>query len=217
MPAPRGVPQIEVRFDIDANGIVNVSAKDMATGKEQKITITSSSGLNDADIDRMVKEAEEHRADDEKRRAEIDTKNRAEQLLYNTRKVLDENRDKLDAAEISEADEALGDLEKAIESNDSDRIKTASERVEKGVPQDSRANVQLHQLRRPRRRPNPNQPRQLRRRNRRRIRSHRNLIPPNNPPHPCGRPIVARAVVYGKASHAPFARSPDNSVQLPNL
>jgi len=122
LPAPRGVPQIEVTFDIDANGIVNVSAKDRATGKEQKITITASSGLSESEIDRMVKDAEQHKEEDEKRRKEVDTKHRAEQLLYATEKTLNENREKIPAADASAIDHAINDLKAAIESNDSSRI-----------------------------------------------------------------------------------------------
>ena len=122
LPAPRGVPQIEVTFDIDANGIVNVSAKDVATGKEQKITITASSGLSDGDIERMVKDAEQHRDEDEKRRREIDVKHRAEQLLYATEKTLNENRDKIPGADAIAIDHAISDLKSAVEANDTARI-----------------------------------------------------------------------------------------------
>ncbi len=127
MPAPRGMPQIEVTFDIDANGIVNVSAKDQATGKEQKITITASSGLNEGDIDRMVNEAEEHKAEDEARRKEIDIRNQAEQLVYTTEKTLNENREKLPAQEVSAVDQAITDLKTAIETNDLSRIETGTQ------------------------------------------------------------------------------------------
>ena len=98
-PAPRGVPQVEVTFDIDANGIVNVSAKDLGTGKEQKITITSSSGLNKDDVDKMVKEAESHAEEDKKKKEEIEVRNRADSMIYNTEKLLKENREKLPEAE----------------------------------------------------------------------------------------------------------------------
>ena len=127
MPAPRGVPQIEVTFDIDANGIVNVSAKDMATGKEQQITITASSGLNDADIDRMVKEAEQHKDEDERRRKEIEARNRAEQLAYATERTLNENRETLPLADVSTIEKAIADLKAAIESNDAERIERETE------------------------------------------------------------------------------------------
>src|SRR5205814_6596697 len=92
-PAPRGIPQVEVTFDIDANGIVNVSAKDLGTGKEQKITITSSSGLSKDDINKMVKEAESHSDEDKRKREEIETRNHADSLAYQTEKMLNENRD----------------------------------------------------------------------------------------------------------------------------
>ena len=99
-PAPRGVPQIEVAFDIDANGIVNVSAKDVATGKEQKITISGSSGLNKDDVDRMVKDAEAHAAEDKTRRELIDARNQADSLAYSVEKTINENRDRLPAADV---------------------------------------------------------------------------------------------------------------------
>ena len=122
MPAPRGVPKIEVTFDIDANGIVNVSAKDMATGKEQKITITASSGLLDEEIDRMVEDAEKHKADDEKKKKEVETRNQAEQLVYATEKTLSENREKLPAGDISNVEKEIANLKSAIEANDTERI-----------------------------------------------------------------------------------------------
>ncbi len=131
LPAPRGVPQIEVTFDIDANGIVNVSAKDRATGKEQKITITASSGLSESEIDRMVKDAESHKTEDEKRRKEIDTKHRAEALVYSTEKTLNENREKIPAADASAIDRAIADLKSAIESNDIERIERETENLTK--------------------------------------------------------------------------------------
>ncbi|MCP4605832.1 MAG: molecular chaperone DnaK [Proteobacteria bacterium] len=131
MPAPRGIPQIEVTFDIDANGIFNVSARDTATGKEQKITIAGSSGLNENEIDRMVAEAEQHKAEDEKHRKEIDLRNQAEHLVYTTEKTLNENREKLPAAEANEIDHAIGDLKSAIEANDSTRIEKGVENLTK--------------------------------------------------------------------------------------
>ncbi len=127
--APRGTPQIEVTFDIDANGIVNVSAKDTATGKEQQITITASSGLSHAEIETMVKEAEQHKDDDEKRRKEIETRNRAEQILYATEKTLNENREKLPIADVNEVDTALAGLRSAIESKDALRIEQETENL----------------------------------------------------------------------------------------
>jgi molecular chaperone DnaK len=129
MPAPRGVPQIEVTFDIDANGIVNVSAKDVATGKAQQITITASSGLSDTEIDRMVKEAEQHKDEDEKRRKDIETRNRAEQLVHTTEKTLNENRDKLPLSDVSAVDHAIAGLKAAIEANDIARIEQETENL----------------------------------------------------------------------------------------
>ena len=113
--APRGVPQIEVAFDIDANGIVNVSAKDLGTGKEQKITITSSSGLSESEIENMVKEAEQHGDEDKARRQQVETRNRLDGLVYSTQKTLDENKDKLDAAALGELEEALTAARKTLE------------------------------------------------------------------------------------------------------
>jgi molecular chaperone DnaK len=128
-PAPRGVPQIEVTFDIDANGIVNVSAKDLGTGKEQQITITSSSGLAEQEIDQMVKDAEMHSEEDKKRREAIDVKNQADSMVYQTEKLLNENREKIPAGEISTIEEAIKQTKEAIESNDTDRIKAAMEEL----------------------------------------------------------------------------------------
>jgi molecular chaperone DnaK len=126
-PAQRGVPQIEVTFDIDANGIVNVSAKDNGTGKEQKITITSSSGLNKDDIDKMVKEAESHADDDKRKREEIEAKNRADSTVYQVEKALSENRGKISEADAKAVDAALADAKKALEEGGVDRINKAVE------------------------------------------------------------------------------------------
>src|SRR4051812_34913437 len=117
-PAPRGVPQIEVTFDIDANGIVNVSAKDMATQKEQKITITASSGLSKDEVDRMMKEAESHADDDKTRKEEIETRNHADQAVYVAEKTIRESGDKLGAAERAAIESAANDLKSSIEQND---------------------------------------------------------------------------------------------------
>ena len=108
-PAPRGVPQVEVAFDIDANGIVNVAAKDMATGKEQKITISGSSGLSKDDVDRMVKDAQSHAADDQARRELIDARNQADSLAYQVEKTVNENRDKLPVGELSKVEAAIAE------------------------------------------------------------------------------------------------------------
>jgi len=124
MPAPRGVPKIEVTFDIDANGIVNVSAKDTATGREQKISITSSSGLSDREIDEMVKSAEQHRAEDEEHRKAVAIKNEAEQLVFATERTLNENRGKLHNIAIGEVESAIANLKVAIENNDTARIES---------------------------------------------------------------------------------------------
>ncbi len=130
-PAPRGIPQIEVTFDIDANGILNVGAKDTATGKEQKITITHSSGLGKDEIDRMVKDAESHAEEDKKRRQEIEARNQLDTLVYTTEKMLNENREKIPVGEISSIEEALQEGKKALESNNVDQIRQAMDRITK--------------------------------------------------------------------------------------
>ena len=122
--APRGVPQIQVTFDIDKNGIVNVSAKDLGTNKEQKITIKSSSGLSDEEIDRMVKEAKENEEADKKRKEEVDLRNEVDQLLFQTDKTLEEVKDKVDAAEIKKVEDALDALKKAQEANNLEEMKS---------------------------------------------------------------------------------------------
>jgi molecular chaperone DnaK len=125
--APRGVPQIEVTFDIDANGIVNVSAKDMATQKEQKITITSSSGLSKDEVDKMMKEAESHAEEDRKRKEEIETRNHADQAAYAAEKMLADSGDKLSAADKQPIESAVADLKRAIEKNDVAEMKRTME------------------------------------------------------------------------------------------
>ena len=127
-PAPRGVPQIEVTFDIDANGIVNVSAKDKGTGKEQQIRIQASGGLNDSDIEKMVKEAEQFAEEDKKRRAAAEAKNNAESLIHTTEKQLGEHGDKVDASVKTEIETALAEAKTAVESGDADEMqqKTAA-------------------------------------------------------------------------------------------
>lgn len=129
-PAPRGIPQVEVTFDIDANGILNVTAKDKATGKEQKVTITASTNLNKSDIDRMMNEARSHEADDRKRRELIDAKNTADNLVYQTEKALRDLGDKVPSAERGEIETKINDLKTAAQSDDISRIKQASEKVE---------------------------------------------------------------------------------------
>jgi molecular chaperone DnaK len=135
-PAPRGVPQVEVTFDIDANGIVNVSAKDVGTGREQKITITASSGLSKEEIDRMVKDAESHAGEDEKKKAEIEARNRLDGLVYSVEKTMAENKDKLDAtaagdieSAIAEAKTALGGTDPDAMNNAFDKLQTASHKL----------------------------------------------------------------------------------------
>ncbi len=130
LPAPRGIPQIEVTFDLDANGILNVSAKDKGTGKEQKITITASSGLSKDDIDRMVKEAELHAEEDNSRREEVDTKNHADNLAYQTEKTLNEMGDRIPADLKSEAEGKVAAIRSAIQSAGTDQIKRAVEELE---------------------------------------------------------------------------------------
>jgi molecular chaperone DnaK len=130
-PAPRGMPQVEVSFDIDANGIVNVSAKDMGTGKEQKITITSSSGLAKEEIDRMVKDADAHAEEDKKRRESIEVHNQLDTLIYNTEKTVNENKDKIAANDLEEIETALGDGKKALASEDTSVMQEAMEKVTK--------------------------------------------------------------------------------------
>src|SRR5512134_1172267 len=126
--APRGVPQIEVTFDIDANGIVNVSAKDMATGKTQAITITSSSGLSKEEVDRMVKDAQAHAEEDHKRRELVDLRNQADSLAYNLEKLLSENREKVGEAQAKEIEEAVAEARKAAEGEDEAAIRSAMDR-----------------------------------------------------------------------------------------
>ena len=126
-PAPRGMPQIEVTFDIDANGILNVSAKDTATGKEQKITITASSGLTDAEIEQMVKDAAAHAEEDKQKREEVETRNRADSLVYETEKNLKEFDDKVDDATKEKVSNAVERVKSALAANNSEEIKAASD------------------------------------------------------------------------------------------
>jgi molecular chaperone DnaK len=131
--APRGLPQIEVAFDIDANGILNVSAKDLGTGKEQRITITASSGLGKDEIDRMVKDAQSHSEEDRKRREEIEAKNRLDSLIYSTEKTFNENKTRLDAGEVSNFESALADARKALESGGTENMNQAAERLQQSA------------------------------------------------------------------------------------
>ena len=130
-PAPRGVPRIEVKFDIDANGIVHVSAKDLGTGKEQKITIQSDSGMSKEDIDRMVKEAKAHEAEDKKRKEAIDTKNQGEALSYQAEKTIKDLGDKADKAKVAEVEKANAALKEALKGTDTEAIKKATEALQK--------------------------------------------------------------------------------------
>lgn len=129
--APRGVPRIEVTFNIDANGIVNVSAKDLGTGKEQKITIKSSSGLDKSEIDRMVKEAAAHEAEDKKRKEAIEAKNNADSLIYQAEKTIKDMGNKADASKVSEIKDKIAALKEAMKTDDTDKIKAASEALTK--------------------------------------------------------------------------------------
>src|SRR5215210_1395517 len=129
-PAPRGMPQVEVTFDIDANGIVNVSAKDMGTGREQKITITASSGLSKEEIDKMMRDAESHSADDVKKREEIEARNRLDGLHYQVEKTFNENKEKVDQAAASDIEAALADAKKATEEGGVERMNDAFNRLQ---------------------------------------------------------------------------------------
>lgn len=128
-PAPRGVPQIEVTFDIDANGIVHVSAKDMGTGNEQKITITSSSNLSEADIEKAVKEAEKFAAEDKQKKEEAEARNKAETLVYDTEKTLKELGDKVESQDRAKVEEEIGNVKKALEGNNAEEINKATEKL----------------------------------------------------------------------------------------
>jgi len=129
-PAARGIPQVEVTFDIDANGILHVTAKDKASGKEQKVTITASTNLNKSDIDRMVNEARSHEAEDKKRRELIDAKNTADSLVYQTEKALRDLGDKVPAAERGEIENKINDLKSAAQGDDISQINKSSEVVQ---------------------------------------------------------------------------------------
>ncbi|MBR5791769.1 MAG: Hsp70 family protein, partial [Ruminiclostridium sp.] len=126
-PARRGVPQIEVTFDIDANGIVNVSAKDLGTGKEQHITITSSTNMSKEDIEKAVQEAEQFAAEDAKRKEEVDTRNQADQMVYQSEKTLEEMKDKLDPAEVSDIEAGIAKVKETLQGSDIEAIKAATD------------------------------------------------------------------------------------------
>ncbi len=141
-PAPRGVPQIEVTFDIDANGILNVTAKDTATGKDQKITITSSSGLSKEEVERMAKEADAHSAEDKAQRDAIDAKNQLDRMVYNVEKMLRENGDKISGSERGDVENAVADAKKALESNDKAQMDKARENLTQASHKLAEADVQ---------------------------------------------------------------------------
>jgi molecular chaperone DnaK len=128
-PAPRGVPQIEVTFDIDANGILNVNAKDMATGKDQKITITSSSGLSKEEVERMAKDADAHAAEDKGKREEVEARNQLDGMVYSIEKMLREHGDKISGQERSDVENALADAKKALEGTDAAAMNKARENL----------------------------------------------------------------------------------------
>lgn len=128
--ARRGVPQIEVTFDIDANGIVNVSAKDLGTGKQQQITISGSTALSDDEVDRMVKDAEQHAEEDKQRREEVEVRNNADALMNATQQTLDELGDKVPADTKSDAEAAIAEVKSALEGSDINAIKSATEKVQ---------------------------------------------------------------------------------------
>jgi molecular chaperone DnaK len=128
-PAPRGIPQVEVTFDIDANGIVHVSAKDLGTGKEQKITITASSGLSESEIERMVREGESHRSEDQERRKQVETRNKLDGLVYQTEKTFDEHKEKLGPDQKGELERAIAEAKKSLEGEDYAAMEQAAERL----------------------------------------------------------------------------------------
>jgi molecular chaperone DnaK len=130
-PAPRGIPKVEVTFDIDANGILSVTAKDMATGKDQRITITASSGLNEDDIKRMVKDASEHEEEDKRRRGEIERRNKLDNLTYTLEKQISENRDKLPAGDVTTLEGLIREGRDAVEKQDDTKVQDVLERLEK--------------------------------------------------------------------------------------
>jgi molecular chaperone DnaK len=132
-PAPRGTPQIEVTFDIDANGILNVSAKDKATNKEQKITITASSGLSKEEAEKMRTEAESHAEDDRKRMEEVEARNRLDGIVYQAEKMVRENREKIAEGDLKKAEEAIEDAKKAINEGGVPRLRSATEALERSL------------------------------------------------------------------------------------
>ena len=154
-PAPRGIPQIEVTFDLDANGILNVSAKDLGTGTEQKITITGSSGLNDDEIQKMVKQAEEHGEEDQRKKEEIEAHNKADTLVYNTEKMLRENRAKIGETEAKSVEEAIAEVKKAMEEGGADRINESIEKLTQASHRLTEVMYQQAQQQQPQGQPGP--------------------------------------------------------------
>jgi molecular chaperone DnaK len=141
-PAPRGIPQVEVTFDIDANGILNVHAQDKATGKEQKITITASTNLNQSEVERMVRESESNAEADRERKALIEARNLADGLVYQSEKTLTELGDKVDGTLKAEVEAKIGDVKQALESDDKARIVAASEALQQAISQVGQAAYQ---------------------------------------------------------------------------
>jgi len=132
-PAPRGIPQIEVAFDIDANGIVHVSAKDLGTGKEQKIIVTGGSGLDKNEIEKMLRESEKNAEEDKKKKEKIELKNTSENLIYTTERLLDENKDKIDGETSDKIKKEMDELREAINTDDASKIKKKLDEVNKAV------------------------------------------------------------------------------------
>jgi molecular chaperone DnaK len=132
-PAPRGIPQVEVTFDLDANGILNVSAVDKATGKEQKVTITASTNLSQSEIDRMVKEAELHASDDTRRREQIETRNQADHLVYQAEKSLNDLGDKVDGSTRADIEAKINDVKSALKNDDPNRLKVTTDALQQAL------------------------------------------------------------------------------------
>ena len=144
-PAPRGIPQIEVTFDIDANGILNVSAKDLGTGTEQKITITGSSGLSDDEIQQMVREAEDHSEEDRRKKEEIEARNEADNLIYSTEKLVKDNRDKIPESDAKAVEDAIAETRKAVDGGDAEAIRRSVEKLQQASHQVAQAMYQQTQ------------------------------------------------------------------------